>query len=434
MLYLFTIWITLAIVLFFYKIEWGMIVYLTYIFLVPYLNISILGFTLQWNLVNTILLVVFFYHATSKRWIISYKPFLPFFLLYSVFFLLSPFQFDTPLSFQLTNLRLVTMTNLIVPFVLFNLIKKKKAYINKIRYVVIGCILISCIYGLLLTFSRGLNPYIMFICEVNGRIYHEGWLTSEESGRLFGRISSVFTHPMTFAIFLALSFIYIYSQEHRINKILWYISLVLIVINMVTCGVRSIVATMFIIILIYLYKKRDFKIFSRVIIGVIIASLIVKNIPELSTYINSIFDTDSQQIRGSSLSMRQGQFQGCMQEFRNNPIIGKGFGWHSYYGLIKGPHPTLFYFESLIYIVLCDSGCAGIILWIIVASMLFSYSKKHMDSNRDFVNILFLCFIVYDILTGDFGMQFFLIFYALLVADFSIEHSKKVWNTAHSSF
>lgn len=54
------------------------------------------------------------------------------------------------------------------------------------------CIAIASIYGLFLTQTEGLNPYIMELTDISGGEYNIEYLT-RDTGRMFGRITSVFT-------------------------------------------------------------------------------------------------------------------------------------------------------------------------------------------------------------------------------------------------
>lgn len=60
------LWVALIILMFFVKLRTGICLYVAYMILVPYMNIN-LGINLQWNMVNTLLLVAFFFSVIKER-------------------------------------------------------------------------------------------------------------------------------------------------------------------------------------------------------------------------------------------------------------------------------------------------------------------------------------------------------------------------------
>ena len=60
------LWVALIILMFFVKLRTGICLYVAYMILVPYMNIN-LGINLQWNMVNTLLLVAFFFSCYNKH-------------------------------------------------------------------------------------------------------------------------------------------------------------------------------------------------------------------------------------------------------------------------------------------------------------------------------------------------------------------------------
>lgn len=65
---------------------------------------------------------------------------------------------------------------------------------------VIICICIASGYGLYLTTTNGVNPYQIAVMAANGEVWNADY-AAVGGGRLFGRISSVFGHPMTYGLF-----------------------------------------------------------------------------------------------------------------------------------------------------------------------------------------------------------------------------------------
>lgn len=67
-------WLTIIILAtFFIKLRVGIVLYLAYVFLVPYFNIDFLGIHLSWNFANVLLLVAFIldYYKRSAKVILT---------------------------------------------------------------------------------------------------------------------------------------------------------------------------------------------------------------------------------------------------------------------------------------------------------------------------------------------------------------------------
>lgn len=71
---------------------------------------------------------------------------------------------------------------------------------NQLKLTVVICICIAFGYGLFLTTTNGQNPYQLLIMTANGEKWNEEY-AAVGGGRMFGRISSVFGHPMTYGLF-----------------------------------------------------------------------------------------------------------------------------------------------------------------------------------------------------------------------------------------
>ena len=155
-------------VLFFVKFRIGLCVYIAYIFLVPYCSINIGGLSLGWNLMNTALLLAYCINCNRKFGKIqfSYKPFIPFFILYGLLLMEMPFQDGVPMEFAIDKWRL-DVFNLILPIVVFS----TSQYDNKIGKhslvtMVLVCIVVI-VYAFILIPLQGLNPYIMELANIN---------------------------------------------------------------------------------------------------------------------------------------------------------------------------------------------------------------------------------------------------------------------------
>lgn len=434
-----TLWVIFIVVMLFWKFRIGVAGYLAYIFLVPYMRIGIGGFTLQWNLINIILLFAFFLYREQHRdenSELDWRPLLPFAIYFGVSLMLMPFQDGLPVSEAMNTWRTQVMKYLILPFVVWNDIIYNYDSLKLYRNVTIGCIIITVLYGLFLTTMPGINPYMIAISLANGEEFNLAYAagngglsddTTLNEGRLFGRISSVFAHPMTFGLFLGLALIYLYRNKDNISMWLLYALSLFILTDIIVCGVRSAIGAIFFAILFLLIQSRNIKIFAAMALGGGLLWVLVSHIPSLQNYLGSIVDAQSSNTSGSSIDLRLSQLEGCFQEIKNTFFEGKGFGWTGYYISQHGGHPTILYFESLIYVILCNSGIIGVGLWFIMAVMIIQYNQWSDRPIAALLNSTFVFYIAYACITGEYGyMQYFIIFYILMLGEDLYEENSEM--------
>lgn len=420
-----TIWIFLIIALAFYKLKCGMAAYLAYFFLMPYLSLNLFGLNLQWNMFNTLMLVLMLVQWKNKyrNYTLDWKPLVPFIVYFAVSAIMIPLQDSTPFAVQFKAWRLDLMKTMIFPFVIWNTCRMDPSSIKLFRNTTIICILIAAAYGLFLTTMPGLNPYIMALGKLNNVEFNEDYIAATAGGRMFGRITSVFVHPMQFGLFLGLSFVYVFSQQGRINKILFYTLFALISVDAIVCGVRSVLGGLVIAIVLYFVFSRNFKYMLYATVISIIGMQFIDQIPELSLYLGSITKSTSE-VGGSSISLRLDQLQGCFNEISDNIILGKGFGWTRYYMAMYEIHPTILAFESLIFVILCNSGMVGVILWIYMTFSIMKFNKTTSKHNYvPVLNALLFFYLGYSCITGEYGyMPYYAIFYCLMLAEYQQEY------------
>lgn len=421
------LWVALIILMFFVKLRTGICLYVAYMMLVPYMNIN-LGINLQWNMVNILLLVAFFLSCRKKRKVpLSFKPYIPFLFLYIAQLLEMPFQDCVPFDYSLNDFRLQLMTYLILPFVIWNYSVNDSRLGKQLKNTVVVCICIAFGYGLFLTTTNGQNPYQMLIMAANGEVWNEAY-AAVGGGRMFGRISSVFGHPMTYGLFLGMAFIYIYTIRDYFNKYVWVILLLGIIAAILVCGVRSPIGAFIVAVLVFLLLNHKIKLIVQVAIVGFLVYTVVSAIPDLNSYVESIYSDKQTEVSGSSLEMRLIQLEGCLSEIRNNILFGKGFAWVSWYKSNFGDHPVMLAFESLIYVVLCNSGFVGIVIWGIFLIKLFKNITKISRNKEIVISAITLTtyYLTYSVITGEFGyMKYFILFYTfILLEDKKVEKMK----------
>lgn len=453
-----SLWIIFIVVILPFKYRIGIAAYLAYIFLVPYMKIDIGGFELQWNFLNLYLLFTFFLHEHKK---VDFRPLLPFIVYFVIMLVMMPFQNGLPFSISLELWRIQVMKFMILPFVIWNDILENTESIKLYRRVTICCIIIAVLYGLYLTIMPGVNPYMIMVSAANGESFNfayaagysglgDGTINNDgtslmenmslsnsikysretelSEGRLFGRISSVFSHPMMFGLFLGMSFLYIFINKKNISKWLFYTLFLLFFTNAIFCGVRTIIASFFIVVLYLLLAFRNLKSLLLVSVAFVILWFLSTEFPILGDYFSSMIDDSNSSVGGSSLEMRISQFKGCCEEIKFSVVEGKGFGWTSDYLSHTDGHPTILHFESLVFVVLCNSGIIGVLVWLLMTCMIVKFNNKNEPPIDKILNALFVFYVSYSCITGDYGyMQYFILFYILMLAENEISKKEKLY-------
>lgn len=428
-----SIYLFITIVLCFVRVKAGIAMFLLYQILVPFVNIQLGSLSFGVNFINFAILLGLLFSYRNKIKQFSYKSLLPFLYLFGAQLLLIPFQTGMPMGEQLNNFRINIMLSLLLPFAMVNVMKfDKKAY-NLFLFVLVIGILIATIYGLFLTLIPGINPWLMLVLPLGGAEFNDSYALADGEGRLFGRISSVFSHPMTFGLFLCFSFVFMVSnikpKEKGVN-VFYILMMVLIATAVFVCGIRTPIGTLVLAALFYLMLERKFKIFAYGALASVAVYAIISQIPNMATYVSSIFDSDSENVSGSSLDMRLNQLQGCFNAIRGHELTGLGYGWTTYYQSIRGDHPVILAFESLLYVVLCNSGYLGILIWGFMLFLYYRYvSKRFNHQGKSIMLTLMITYLTYSMITGEYGyMRYFLIFYVMVSAGLerNLELNKKL--------
>lgn len=411
MLFVLYFWIALSFLLMFIKPHWGIAVYLPFYILVPFFNMTYFNYPI---------LLALIYHSTSRKIDVDWKLYSPFFIFFVAFLILIPFQDGLDLSKQFNYWRLDVVGMLTFPLFINLVLKSAPNSITLFRNVLIGCIIVAALYGLFLTRLDGINPYLLYMSDLSGSGNKDSIISysiAKGSGRLFGRIYSCFQHPMLYAFFLGLSIIYIYNNRLKLNKFLLLFLFLILLLNIIFCGVRSVVGGLVISAGFYLLFSRNYKSLIYLVISYVVYYFIFRHIQYLNEYLFSFVNDQNSNIRGSSLELRTDQFEGCLKEIKNDLLFGKGYGWTANYLTQKGDHPTMLAFESLIFSLLCNAGFAGVFIWSRFFLLFSKVNYKYMDSSLIYISLL-VYYVSFSIITGDYSyMKLFILFYTLMIGD-----------------
>lgn len=405
-----------------FNLRLSVTLYLAYLILVPYLQFNIGGISLSYNLVNMIMLTVFIYrHVIEKKSKLNYNTLIPFLFLYLSLLVLSVLTWGMPWSIQFNMWRASIMQTCILSFVIWNLILIDVKSMFYFRQAFTIALIISGIYCLYLIKMEGSNPYTSFLSAYFGMTDvadNYSYLESRLSFSTAGKIQGTMNHPMTWTLFLCLSLIFTIAQYTHTKRKIFLPLFIFIVFNILIAGARTGIAALIIGFVYYLFRIKQFKLVLFAIILLVFASIIVNSSPDLSNLFSSFIDVSGQKsdIKGSSISMRIDQLNGAIREIKGHELTGKGYGWTGYYLGLNDTHPVLLAFESLLFMVLCNSGYLGIVIWGLFFLMIYRSHRILLANRTDILlmDTLLITFFAYAIGTGEYGyMPFYSIFYVL---------------------
>jgi len=415
--------LSIILLLCFINIRWGTVLFLVYSLLIPIASITIGTLHIGDNVVKTTLVLSLIYNFKLKHnYKFSWKLLMPFVVYFIIEILIIPFQSETPISWMLDKWRFEIMRTMFGAFVVYNVLSVYPHSVKLFRNSLLISIFIAATYGLFLTTTGGINPYILEIVSEKGSNLDAEDLTTyfSDESRLFGRISSVFTHPMNFGLFIGLSFIYVYSVRKKISKWIFIPLISILGVDSIVCGVRSCIGGLVVAVAYYLAFSKNLKVGITALIIGLVGYNIISQMQEVSSYLGSMTDIHGKNsdVQGSSIEMRLNQLNGCLKEIQNSPILGKGYEWVGYYKSNWGDHPVILSFESLIFVILCNNGFLGFIIWGWMIFAIIRNNHKLQLSDSIVADSLLIFYIAYSCITGEYGyMQYYLLFYICLIFD-----------------
>ncbi|MDR3060370.1 MAG: O-antigen ligase family protein [Prevotella sp.] len=396
---------------------------MAYIILVPCFELRVLGISFGLNLINLVLLCSFLFQFWRKKIKLDFRTSKPFLFLFISLFCISFFADMQSPDIQLNQWRVDIMATCILPFIVWNASINDKRFLTWIVWTLMISVLVSGCYAISIIDLDGLNYYTSYIVNYFGKEYDfaERFGNSERI-----RNQGTFSHPFSWVFYLSLMSILIsvffYTEKKRNIKVFYLLLLVFIVFNVFIADVRAALASIIITFqYIYIrYNKLNFKtIFVFIIFVSLVAFFITLN-DDLTERFLSMIDIGGRKtnITGSSFQMRLDQFNGCLKEVAHTPLFGKGYGWTTYYISKNFTHPVILAFESLIFVVICDHGIAGIFIWIIFAFMLFLIPRNILKTRKKYlVDGLIVFFFAFSLITGLYSyLVNFSLFYVILLA------------------
>lgn len=396
--------------------KWSVCFFLVHKILVPVSYITIGSLFFPSNYLALIIFLGYVIRNGRKHPFFSYLP-MKFYAIY--FFLCTLFAFfswDFSLSIGFIRSDFLAIT--LVPFVMLNIAKFDPESWNFIKKFCIVVITVAIAYGLFLIPLKGLNPYTNELkALVGGKEFSEKWLMEE--GRVFGRITGTFVHPMYYANFLlcALLFVVYFIRKQMKGKYMQVLA-VLVLVCLLTCGVRSGILALGCVFIAYCFFEKKIKVLGYVTLGLFVIGLCSYLFPAFYDYLISPFTSDSvASAKGSSLSMRMLQMNKAWDAISENFLFGNGYGWTTWFIQQIGNHPYLLAFESLVIKIICEGGACGVLAFVWLYYRMFTM-KIGCETTKLFCRLMIIAYISYTTFTGDYlYSSWFIIFYSMIYGD-----------------
>lgn len=353
------------------KPQYGVWCYLVYMYLAPYLYIG--GFIVYARTLAFVFLALFLWKYGNKLKKKDYAPFKAYMIFLAWCFISVLLSEQIEYSF---NGWITACSALFFIFFLYGNMITYPQMVNVYKWTLFGVFGLITLYGIFLTTIPGVNPYKIIEQPLFGQEFNEayalgnsglnnGMVLELSEGRVFGRISSVFDHPMAYG--LNLGFFFLYSLYILKNKPkIMIITLSVIVWAIITSGTRTPIGALGLTVLAMLFYLKKFKYFIG---GAFCFLALYYTLPlissELNDYVMSIFNSNDSNTNGSSIDMRLSQLEGSFNivEDNDNILFGQGYLWDKWYNSTHGTHPTVLWFESIIFTILVDTGIFGFVLW-----------------------------------------------------------------------
>jgi hypothetical protein len=423
---LFFLWLFFALIISVFDIKLSLGLMITYRLLVPYSSFGFASIPIEYNYV---LLMIFFIYIFRESFIKSesfdYTLIKPL-AIFSVFVVIGSFFSDgVDLTYQLSILRTYIIGFFILPVMLWQ-ICKTKSDVNYFARIILVSIIIMLIYGVY-CFVTGTNPYItslslLFNTKDNNEVFSE-----MERGGLIGKIQSTTSHPMLWSAILSMTLFASYVFWINKKNYTYFIFLVVLIFNLFVCNVRTgIISAILGVALLFTHFSTRAKLISlSIIVFVLMLSIDTSLFGRYQPFIDSIiyFNDPNQSVGGSSLEMRLIQLGGAVSLWDQGGIVfGNGFGWCGNYYALYGDHPILLGFESIIYVLLIENGLLGVFMYGFLYFSLYKINwnlyvslTKRQKTEFWLINSFITSYIIFIIITGQFGFNIFLIFLVLML-------------------
>lgn len=379
--------------------------------------------------VFTLALLFSFVISKSYKWKIQY-PIARYFYIYvvSTFILIFFSSAYVPYGYQLYSFaKSFLFQTILYIWIGFHVFRNFK--LNKVISILCIVSLFAGIYGIY-GYITSSNPYIILLNLLYGNESDFSFFLEESRGGLHGRTYGTMGHPLAWGqfwnIFLCLLWIY----RRTVNKYLAVVVFSIGIINIVLCGSRTALVTLFVFCIFILLSYGIKKLLLIIPSAYLLLSVILMALPQeikrsdMVSYIESgLFFWDSSYsekagIVGSSTEMRYTQLQKTVDITMKNPLAGVGYNYQ-YFVLDsnRSLDNDLMGLESIIIKILIEQGFTGLFVFFYIFNLLRIYflKKEKEEKNKILLNGYFISFLISILFTGIQGNSYGFFMYFLIL-------------------
>lgn len=332
-----------------------------------------------------------------------------------------------PLSYQITNIAKYKFTSEI-PLFLMAYIAARKIHIKELAiWLIIICVCCG-LYGIL-TYIIKTNPYIYIVSSLyKGEGLSTLQFMQETRGVLSGRVMGTMTHPLAWGLCWSILLSFITLLSNNINKYIYYLFMIVGIVNIFLCGSRAAFLGFFVFVLFYSFYKGFSIIVKRCLVLFFCSFFILPFVipKEYNQYLTSFFYfwddemSSKTNIIGSSYQMRNSQLDESIRIACNSEVGGLGYGYINYSKEHGLQNNTMLGYESVIFMKIFEQGIGGLLSFLTLFILLFLRVIKYKKVLGRIIFLLygyffsFLLMIVGTGIQGESYMLFMLLFISFI--------------------
>lgn len=344
-------------------------------------------------------------------------------------------------QFFLKGFLLLEICYLILGFIALQNIKGIRFF-----YILLTLSSIAGVYGILVYFLKVNILVDTFSLIYAGSENQFSFFMEEIRGGLEGRTSGTFGHPLAWGQFWNILVPLVYLYRNRIGKYWFPVILIIGVTNMLLCGSRTALVSLFVFLLfvvITLSIKKKIKIGLACVIVYSIMFVQLGNNRQykgIFEYVQSAvffwddFYSQKAAIGGSNTDMRQRQLEEAIRLMNTNPIAGIGLDYQ-YYSIDHHPNSILLGFESILFKKLVEQGLTGMLIFYYLIYLYYQFYRKRLRTKEE--NLIFLgyilSFMVSSHMTAIQGLNWLFFLLLPLLTLYSSRNQVKNYDTKNNS-
>ncbi|MCF3112118.1 O-antigen ligase family protein [Niabella sp. CC-SYL272] len=305
------------------------------------------------------------------------------------------------------------VNDLLIVLVVFAVIRTPKDLKTVVGYLSVA-VTIALLYGLF-SYVTASNPIVDVEIALAASQTEEmkmlSYLNSERGIRLQSLFMSPFIFSLTIVSYLYLILIIHYYFKSILKKYGRYVPylILLVAISVFLSNSRSAIVP-FVMVTPLLLLKMPERYRTSITVGAVLAVVVLPLVVDKLTILTSVFDAQSRDVAGSSLSMRETQYTIALNSFFESPVFGHGLG---YTRTLRDSNYDLYGAESVWIPILVEQGVVGVVLYVLFfAGLVFADKFK---GKRLVVMAIPVYYLLLVTMNGAVTISLYIVFLALVI-------------------